>query len=135
MARPRIEFTDEQIAEMEKYALAGCQNNTIATLMDFDKCLIDQRPDIKKLLTKKRAERKYNLRSSQDKAAITNLNPALLIFLGKNELGQSDKQDLNVKGNLTNLPPTIPELEALLKERKKREKDAKDIAEDAICDG
>lgn len=99
MGRRKIEFTSKMIKKMEELALAGCQNNTIASIMEFDKCLIDQRKDIKKLLTKKRAERKYNLRIDQNKAASSG-NPALLIFLGKNELDQRDTKDINLGGSV-----------------------------------
>jgi len=93
LGRPATKFTKEQITQMEDYALAGCQNNTIATLMDIPmNTLLDH---FRKLLTKKRCERKYNLRKAQNdiatgdsKAAVT-----MLIFLGKNELGQADKME------------------------------------------
>ena len=91
MARPLRKFTDKQIVEMQKYALEGCQNNTIATLMDIPIVTLERR--FGKLLTKKRCERKYKLRRDQNKAAKAG-NPALLIFLGKNELGQTDKQEI-----------------------------------------
>jgi len=91
--RPLRKFTPEEITQMEDYALAGCQNNTIATLMDIPmNTLLDH---FRKLLTKKRCERKYILRKAQnaiaagkDKSAVT-----MLIFLGKNELGQADKME------------------------------------------
>ena len=87
--RPKRKFTDEQVALMEKYALAGCQNNTIATLMDIPIETLVRR--FGKLLTKKRCERKYNLRVAQNALCLT--HPGMAIFLGKNELGQKDKQE------------------------------------------
>ncbi len=88
--RPERKFTKEQIAEMEKYALAGCQNTTIANLMDIPKETLSRR--FGTLLTKRRCERKYILRVAQNKLAGDG-NPAMLIFLGKNELEQADKQE------------------------------------------
>lgn len=50
---------DEQIEQMQEYALAGCQNNTIATKINIPIETLTRR--FGKLLTKKRAERKYNI--------------------------------------------------------------------------
>ena len=47
------------------------------------------------LLSKKRAERKLILREKQNLLA-SGGNPAMLIFLGKNDLGQTDKQETKV---------------------------------------
>ena len=88
MARPKKVFTDEEVQQMEEYALDGCQNNTIATLMDIANSTLIRR--FGKLLTKKRCERKQRLRLIQTQLALS--NPAMAIFLGKNELGQVDKQ-------------------------------------------
>ena len=88
VGRPKREFTADQINRMSQLALAGCQNNTIATLMDIPKETLVV--NFGQLLTKKRCERKYNLRKLQNTAAKKG-NPALLIFLGKNVLGQQDK--------------------------------------------
>jgi hypothetical protein len=88
MARPKRQFTDEEIQQMEEYALDGCQNNTIATIMNIANSTLIRR--FGKLLTKKRCERKQRLRLIQTNLALS--NPAMAIFLGKNELGQVDKR-------------------------------------------
>ena len=49
--KPRIKLTPAKIKKMQELAYSGCQNNTIATLMGFHKNLIDERDDIRKLLT------------------------------------------------------------------------------------
>ena len=88
MARPKRQFTNEDEEQIYKYALSGCQNGTIATLMCIPLTTLIRR--FGSVLREKRAERKFNLRNNQ-----TNLsenNPAMAIFLGKNELGQVDKQ-------------------------------------------
>ena len=90
MARPKRQFTDEDEQQMFKYALAGCQNGTIAKLMCIAPTTLIRR--FGGLLTEKRAERKYNLRDKQTK--LSENNPAMAIFLGKNELGQVDKQTI-----------------------------------------
>lgn len=104
VGRPPHTFTDIQIKKMQRLALSGCQNCTIATIMDIPvQTLVD---NFREILTKKRCERKYNLRKQQDAAAKKG-NPALLIFLGKNELGQADKQDIAMSGEIRLLPPII----------------------------
>ncbi len=97
VGRPKRAFSPEQIANMCKYALAGCQNNTIASIMGVPmQTLVD---NYRELLTKKRGERKYNIRKEQNKHMKT--NPTMAIFLGKNELDQSDKQDIEHSGGVT----------------------------------
>jgi hypothetical protein len=104
VGKPKRIFTETQIKKMCELALNGCQNNTIATIMDIPKqTLVD---NFRQLLTKKRCERKNNLRKLQYASAKKG-NPALLIFLGKNELGQADKQDIEHSGDVRLLPPII----------------------------
>lgn len=89
-AHKRVIDEDEVI----KYALAGCYDKTIARLTGIPETTLKRRCGV--LISKKRAERKYNIREAQDKAVKAGV-PAVLIFLGKNELGQTDRQDLRVK--------------------------------------
>jgi len=112
MARPKRVFTDEEVQQMEEYALDGCQNNTIATIMDIANSTLIRR--FGKLLTKKRCERKQRLRLIQTNLALS--NPAMAIFLGKNELGQVDKQTIRTETAV----PVVTEAE-----RKAREAAAK----------
>ncbi len=81
--------------EVIKYALAGCYTKTISRLTGIPEETLRRRCG--DLISKKRAERKYNLRVQQNDAAKKG-NPALLIFLGKNELNQADKQELSGPG-------------------------------------
>lgn len=88
-----IRFNDKQIQEIEQLALNGCQNNTIANITGIALTTLKRR--FGKILTKKRCERKNNLRTNQTNLAKT--NPAMAIFLGKNELGQEDKQTVKTE--------------------------------------
>lgn len=83
--------------EVAKYALAGCYDKTIARLTGIPETTLKRRCG--DLISKKRAERKYNLRLAQNNAASSG-NPALLIFLGKNELDQKDRKDINLGGSV-----------------------------------
>ena len=106
VGRPRTVFTTEQMNKMQQLALNGCMNNTIATIMDIPKETLVR--NCGHILTKKRCERKNNLRRLQMQSAKKG-NPALLIFLGKNELGQADKQEVEHSGEvgLTGLLATL----------------------------
>ena len=101
VGKPKREFSDAQLREMKELAFAGCQTGTIASIMDISEDTLHSRKDIQGFLTKARAERKFNLLQHQNKAAGKG-NPALLIFLGKNILDQTDKHEqiLDVKGTL-----------------------------------
>ena len=104
VGHPKRVFSEEEMTQMQQLALNGCQNNTIACIMDIPKETLVR--NCGQLLTKKRCERKYNLRRLQMQAA-KKLNPALLIFLGKNELDQTDKQEHELSGEIRLLPPII----------------------------
>ena len=96
VGRPKRQFSDEEVQNMEQYALEGCQNNTIATILDIPMTTLKRR--FGKLLTKKRCERKQVLRAIQLNLALA--NPAMAIFLGKNELNQTDKQVIETKSTI-----------------------------------
>jgi len=87
-------------AEVIKYALAGCYDKTIARLTGIPESTLKRRCGA--LISKKRAERKYNIRKAQNDA-IAQGNTALLIFLGKNELDQTDKQVITTEHKLPEL--------------------------------
>ena len=86
---------EEDMARAEQYAFDGCQNGTICGLMGWAPSWLDGRKDIRDKLRKKRQERKLWLRQKQN-AQVGNV--AMAIFLGKNELGQTDRHDLTSGG-------------------------------------
>lgn len=86
----KVKFTKEQIELIEKYALMNCRYLTIAKVLGIpEQTLKDNFVD---LITKKRAEGKIELRTAQREKATRTKDTAMLIFLGKNDLGQADKQ-------------------------------------------
>ena len=103
-ARGEDPYTPTQRNKMCRLALSGCQNLTIARIMGINEDTMLRHH--KELLQQKRAERKYNLRKQQNLVAKKG-NPAMNIFLGKNELGQADKQDIAMSGEVRLLPPII----------------------------
>jgi hypothetical protein len=96
--KPKKEISPEDMAQAEGYAFEGHQNGTICDLLDWPTSWLETRKDIRKRLTKKRAERKVWLRGIQNKQAVK--VPAMAIFLGKNELDQADKQELKHQGKI-----------------------------------
>ena len=89
MARPKkynIEPT-----EVEKLAGYGCTNIEIA---DFHGCSPDLiEKSYSEFLTKGRANLKKRLRKAQLDAALSG-NPTMLVWLGKQMLDQTDKQEI-----------------------------------------
>ena len=97
-------ISDEDMAKAEQHAFMGCQTGTICTLMGWDRQWVDGRPDILTKLTLKRAERKLAIRSAQ----MDNIkNVVMGIWLGKNELNQTDKSEISGKDGAPLLPPQI----------------------------
>lgn len=103
--RPKKVVTAEEMERIGNYALDGCQNGTIAALMDWDKEWLHQQKEILTFLTKKRAERKVRKRKELDMHA--EKVPAAAIFQAKNELGMSDKTETKHTGEIALQPPKI----------------------------
>ncbi len=94
----KTELTGEQWEEMGNHALDGCQDGTIAGLMDISSDTIHSSKKIQRFLWKKRCERKSKKRKEQDDHA--KKHPVMSIFQGKNELGQTDKQEFQHHGDI-----------------------------------
>lgn len=73
--------------EVEKLAAIGMKNHEIAEYLDIDDSTLSY--NFKQQLTKGRHQLKSSLRRAQIELAL-NGNATMLIFLGKNLLGQSD---------------------------------------------
>ena len=86
MARPKKYQIDT--SQLQKLATLGCTNKEMA---DFFGCSADLlEKSYSEFLTKGRAEQKMRLRQLQWRAC-ENGNVSMLIFLGKNMLGQQDR--------------------------------------------
>ena len=90
MARPKRVFTDEEEAIIANYALDGGKNNTIASALSIPVNTLTNR--FSGLLKEYRAYRKLKLARNQTRQSVA--SPQMAIFLGKNELGQVDKQEI-----------------------------------------
>jgi hypothetical protein len=86
------------IKTIEKLAEIGCTHAEIGWYCDVDERTINRRmkePDFRRSYEKGAKMRKQSLRHMQWQTARAG-NVAMQIFLGKNELGQSDRQGLDI---------------------------------------
>lgn len=91
--RPFVKLDEERIGRL---AFAGCKNSEIAHILGCDDETLKN--NYSPILDKKRAERKAALRSKQTERALKDGEIAMLIFLGKNDLEQTDKQTQEIPG-------------------------------------
>ena len=91
MARPKK--YDIPTDKLEQLASFGCTNTEIASFFGCSPDLIEK--SYSEFLTKGRDKGKIRLRQLQFKAAEAG-NTAMLIWLGKQVLGQTDKQEIEM---------------------------------------
>jgi DNA-binding CsgD family transcriptional regulator len=87
VGRPKKDISDATVAEL---AYDGASNRDIAAILGCDEATVRHR--FSAILGKQRAERRMAIRKAQREAALGG-NPAMLIWLGKQELGQVDKSE------------------------------------------
>ena len=87
MARPKKEINVKQV---EKLAALQCTLKEIASFFDVDESTISRR--FAREMAKGKESGKISLRRNQFNLSKT--NAAVCIFLGKNYLGQSDRQEI-----------------------------------------
>lgn len=110
--RPKRQFTDEEVQQIDTMASNNCHMDTIALALEIPLTTLVRR--FGRVIKRKRAQGRIELRAKQVKLADN--HPAMAIFLGKNELGQVDKQVIQTETAI----PAITE-----PERKAREAAAK----------
>lgn len=93
MARQKMDIDESVVAQM---AFDGASNREIGDILGIDHKTVANR--FSPLLNKKRAERRVGLRKAQTAAALAG-DKTMLVWLGKQELGQTDK----LKYDLSNL--------------------------------
>ena len=107
MARPKAQIDWIEVGEM---LTCGCDATSIAANIGvstdtlYKRSKTDNKVDFSAYSQQKRARGSYLLRQKQFELAM-NGNVALLIFLGKNRLGQTDKQEIKTR----DLPATESE--------------------------
>lgn len=93
MARPKRVFTEQEKAEIERYARNNSLTQTIAVALDIPVNTLKRRFGRKLRIW--RAVGKVELRDNLYKQAKN--SPQTAIFIAKNELGMTDKQVLTVE--------------------------------------
>lgn len=96
MARPKLDIDEDGVFKLAKL---HCTNTEIAAYFDCDEKTIRRR--FAETLAKGRERGKITLRRAQLRKAIRDGNTTMLIWLGKQMLGQSDKI-MNVEEPETN---------------------------------
>jgi hypothetical protein len=100
MGRPVVKFTDRDWEQLDAMAQVLCTGEEMAAILGVSYDTLTRRVEEKHGVTfaewyKKHAEGgRASLRRSQYKAAVENLNPTMLIWLGKQYLGQTDNVDM-----------------------------------------
>lgn len=101
--RPRKEINLEQLKAMCRIQ---CTAEECAAIFEVDADTLDARikeagfRGFSDFYKKYNHEGKASLRRAQWKAAVEDNNPTMLVWLGKNMLAQTDKQDVKVSGDL-----------------------------------
>lgn len=94
MARPKLDIDAKQVEALASY---GCTNTEIASFFGCEKSTITKRFSIN--VAKGKEGGKIRLRKKQFEVAMSG-NVSMLIWLGKQTLDQSDKQDIEASGDI-----------------------------------
>lgn len=86
-------LTDGQLKEIAEHAKIGCPDKDIALLMDIPETSFTDSTKLRCYCTKKRAIWRKTIRQDQQKHCKN--TPVGAIWLGKQALGQTDKQQVN----------------------------------------
>lgn len=90
LGRPEIKLTEQQLCDMDQMATDNCKDYTIANVLGIDAKTLKKH--YSKRLIQKRAKGRADLRRGQ--RTLSKDNAAMAIFLGKNELEQTDRQEV-----------------------------------------
>ncbi|KKN47759.1 hypothetical protein LCGC14_0659930 [marine sediment metagenome] len=104
--RPKRVFTEEEVSEIEEMAQRNCNTNTIARKLDIPFNSLERH--FGKQIRQGRAIWKDKVRIAQDNLKET---PQMAIWLGKQDLGQVDKQVIATE-TVNAKPQTAKDLQA-----------------------
>lgn len=95
MARPKKNINEAQVL---KLAAMGCSGEEIAAVVGCSRDLIYK--NFSTALKEGQEKRNCSLRRAQYDVGVNKKNPTMLIWLGKQFLGQADKQELEHSGGV-----------------------------------
>lgn len=137
--KPKIDF---DLGDLEELAKVGNSNRTIARLMHVAESVLQERiadtPEVSEAIANGRAHMENELRSAQFKLAVGDPdegiqpNPTMLIWRGKQDLGQRDVRAVELTGGeggpvsfMADLAPVLEQkLVEFLRNRKAAEADS-----------
>lgn len=102
--RPRIELTNEKYEQLKAMARIQCTADECCDVLGMDDNTLDRRLKERgyggfgDFFKRYGSEGKSSLRREQWKAAMAG-NPTMLIWMGKQMLGQKDRQDTTIGGD------------------------------------
>ena len=105
VGKPPRKVKPAEMKKAEGYAYDWCRNHTIEGLMGWPNAFIEKHANIAKRLTKKRQQATADLRRAQREKAVASKDVTMMIWLGKNELGQADKTETKI--DTGNIPAVI----------------------------
>ena len=103
--RPRIEIDFDIVS---KLASIQCTQEEIASVLGVSLSTLDHNQEFLRIFRDKRQSGKASLRRKQWQMAVEQGNPTMLVWLGKNYLGQQDKMEHS--GNISVITVDIPGL-------------------------
>lgn len=98
MARPKLKVTPQMLAAVTQIAVTQCPDEEIAAFLGISYSTFKRRkaedPELSEAVELGRDNGKQTLRQVQWNSAVEDKNITMMIWLGKQYLGQSDKTDL-----------------------------------------
>lgn len=118
MGRPKAKIDPHQV---EQLSAIFCTPEEIAAVLGCSRDTLDRR--FAKEIQAGKAKGRMSLRRAQYKVAVTKETPAMLIWLGKNNLGQKDKSDeeIDLMKTILDQNNNVSQDEAVATARGKRE--------------
>lgn len=87
-------YTDEQVTQIEEMALHQCRDNTIAVALGLDI------KTFQKHFSKKCAQKRAEGKAEKLKQQYQDKSPTMLVWWGKQHLGQKDKSENEIKSDV-----------------------------------
>jgi len=110
----KYQYTDEQKSEIVRLARLNCHTRTIALAVGMSEDTLQGSKDMQAIIHKNRALHRIGVREGQAEVAKGSgkSRATMLIWQGKNALGQSDKHDHTTGGEKIQVAPVVVRVDA-----------------------